>query len=49
MAKQVKVVEVWLLGTDPETGLPKKEQAQKFGDGNLADPADQAKVTPQLY
>ena len=38
LAKQVKVVEVCLLGKDAQTGEFKKEMAQKFADGNLADP-----------
>ena len=49
LAKQVKVVEVWLLNRDQETGELKKDQAQKFAESNLAEPVDQAKVMPSLY
>lgn len=40
MAKQIKVVEVSLLGKDSETGELKRDKAQKFAEGNLADPVD---------
>ena len=40
LAKQIKVVEVSLLGKDSETGELKRDKAQKFAEGNLADPVD---------
>lgn len=49
LGKQVKIVEVWLLGQDSETGELKKDHVLKFADSNLADPKDQAEVNPKLY
>ena len=47
LAKQVKVVNAFLLSKDNETGEFKKEQGPKyqieFAEGNLADPVDQAR------
>lgn len=49
VAKQVNVIQVALLSKDGETGELRKDKPQKFAEGNLADPADQAKVNSKLF
>ena len=44
LAKQVKVIKVFVLARDAETGEFKKDKELKFSDGRLAEPSEQAMI-----